>query len=197
MKPETSHINFSNISSDTEKLDSIKDVYNKHYPAICYFAYKLIKNKTEAEDIAMYAFLSLLNREDDLNKINSVKSFLYKTAYNKCVDYIRKQHSKNNYTHYIQSNEELEISGSNEIIIAQVLQAIYEEIENLPEQRKIILKSIYLEEKNTATIANELNISQQTVLNQKSKAIQSIKIKLSLSGIDKLLFSSLLYFLFQ
>lgn len=197
MDQKTSHMSLNNIFPNTEKFDIIKDIYNKHYRAICYFAYKLIKDKTEAEDIAMYSFSSLLNREEELNKISSIKSFLYKITYNKCVDYIRKQRSKTNYTHSIQSNEELEISGTNEIIIAQVLQAIYEEIENLPEQRKIIFKAIYLEGKNTATIANELNISQQTVLNQKSKAIHTIKIKLSLSGVDKLLLTTLLFLLFQ
>ena len=190
------HINTNDISSNAERLDIIRDVYNKHYRAICYFAFKLIRDKNEAEDIAMDAFLCLLNKEEELKNINSVKSFLYKITYNKCVDYIRKQQSKNNYSHYIHFNEVLEILGTNEVVTAQVLQAIYEEIEKLPERQKIIFRAIYLEGKNTSIIANELNISQQTVLNQKSKAIQNIRIKLLQSGIEELLLLTLTCFLF-
>jgi RNA polymerase sigma-70 factor (ECF subfamily) len=65
------------------------------------------------------------------------------------------------------------------MIMARIIQAIYEEIEQLPKQRKSIFKAIFLHGKRTVTIANELNISQQTVLNQKSAAIRKIKQKLS------------------
>lgn len=175
--------------SKIEKLQVVKDLYDRHYRAICYFVVNIIQEKVVAEDIAMDTFLSLLNQSEKLDQVVATKSLLYKIAHNKCIDYIRKQQSRDNYARYVQFTQGSELPYANEMIIAQVLQAIYEEIEQLPEQRKVIFKAIFLEGKSTVNIANDLDISRQTVLNQKSAAIQTIKRKLSKSGIKELLFS--------
>ena len=160
----------------------IVDVYNANYLALCYFAFKLVNDKEEAQDIVMDTFMSLMNKSD-LKCCQSAKSFMYTAVHNRCVDYIRKQQSKSNYHHHLESTtKDFDVTENNEMLIAEVLQAIHQEIENLPEQRKIIFKSIYFEGKKTAAIAAELDISQQTVLNQKAKAIQTLKVGLLKSG---------------
>ncbi|MEO6813111.1 MAG: sigma-70 family RNA polymerase sigma factor [Ginsengibacter sp.] len=176
--------------SKIERLQTIKELYDNHYRAICYFAFKLIQDKDVAEDITMDTFLSLLNQTKKLEQEVASKALLYKIAHNKCIDYIRKQHTKNNYVRNIQITQISELpSYVNEMIMARVLQAIYEEIEQLPEQRKNIFKAIFFQGKRTVTIANEFNISQQTVLNQKSAAIHTIKQKMSKELIKELLVS--------
>lgn len=166
--------------SKIERLKVIKELYDKHFSAVCFFTFNLTHDKAVAEDVATDAFLSLLNKTEKLDQVVATKSLIYKIAYNKCVDYLRKQQSKNNYARSIQFTQESELpSYENEMIMARIIQAIYEEIEQLPKQRKSIFKAIFLHGKRTVTIANELNISQQTVLNQKSAAIRKIKQKLS------------------
>jgi RNA polymerase sigma-70 factor (ECF subfamily) len=51
-----------------------------------------------------------------------------------------------------------ELLVDQEMISAKVLQSIYAEIENLPNQCKQIFKSIYIEGNTTAEIAEELGI---------------------------------------
>jgi RNA polymerase sigma-70 factor (ECF subfamily) len=169
-----------------EKLQVLKDLYDKHYREICYFAASILKDRAVAEDVAMDTFLSLLKQADRLDTEVATKSLLYRIARNKCIDYIRKEQAKNNYARQIQFDNVHELPYVNEMIIAGVLQSIYEEIEQLPEQRKNIFKAIFLEGKSTMSIATELDISRQTVLNQKSAAIQTIKRKLSEAGIKEL-----------
>jgi len=162
--------------------NAIVDVYKANYLALCYFAFKFVNDKEEAQDIVMDTFSSLIHKSD-LKSTQSAKSFLYTAVYNRCVDYTRKQRSKSNYQQHLASaNDAFETVENKEMLIAEVLQAIYKQIENLPEQRRIIFKAIYFEGKKTATVATELNISQQTVLNQKAKALQTIKIGLLESG---------------
>ncbi|MDH7461725.1 RNA polymerase sigma-70 factor [Chitinophagaceae bacterium 26-R-25] len=174
--------NISDTVLQEEGQNVIRDVYNANYLALCYFAFKLVNDREEAQDIVMDSFMSLIHKSDLKNSI-SAKSFLYTAVYNRCIDYIRKQKSKSNYYRHLESaNEVFDVSDNKQILIAEVLQAIHQEIENLPEQRRIIFKSIYFEGKRTCTIAEELNISQQTVLNQKAKALQTIKISLLKSG---------------
>lgn len=73
--------------------------------------------------------------------------------------------------------------GQDEMIASKVLQVIYTEVENLPAQCKQAFKSIFIEGKNTATIAAEMGISTQTVLNQKSKALQLLRLRLYKEGL--------------
>jgi RNA polymerase sigma-70 factor (family 1) len=165
---------------ELNESQSIRDVYEKYFRVVTYFSFQLVKNKDEAENIAMEVFLKYIDRKDKFTSDNSVKSFLFKAARNRCIDYLRKQKSSKNYLRHIASlgEENLDITENNELILANIIQAVYAEIENLPQQRKAVFKAIYFEGKNTAAIAHELGISPQTVLNQKSKAIHAIKIKI-------------------
>ena len=107
--------------SKIERLQVVKELYDKHYRAICYFALNLIQDKAVAEDVAMDTFLSLLNQAEKLNQEIATKSLLYSIAHNKCIDYIRKQSSKNNYARCIEFDQESELPYVNEMIMASVM----------------------------------------------------------------------------
>ena len=49
------------------------------------------------------------------------------------------------------------------------------ELEKLPKQAKAVLHLYYFKEKNTKEIASLLNLSGQTVLNHKTKGLQSLR----------------------
>ncbi|HEX3025379.1 MAG TPA: sigma-70 family RNA polymerase sigma factor, partial [Chitinophagaceae bacterium] len=162
-------------------------VFDKYYRAVCYFSFQLLKDRAEAEDVAMETFLRYINHQNEFLSDAAVKAFLFKVARNKCVDYLRKQSSSHNYQQHItQTNYPSENTVNNEQIIAGLLQLVYEEIEKLPQQRKQIFKAVFIEGKDTSTIAGEMNLSPQTVLNQKTKALQMLK-----QTLQKLRFSNL------
>ena len=56
-----------------------------------------------------------------------------------------------------------------------LLQDIHKEIEKLPRQRKTILRLYFFEQKNTTEIAEMMQLSPQTVLNHKTKALDSLR----------------------
>lgn len=158
---------------------AIKKLYTLHYRPLCYFNQKLINYKQEAEDISTETFLKLLKKREDFDTLPEIKSFLYMASRNACYDFLRKEKRQN------QSRQESIHSllpedhfGEQEMITAKVLQAIYAEIENLPAQCQQVFKSIFIEGKSTADIATEMGISPQTVLNQKAKALQKIRLAL-------------------
>jgi DNA-directed RNA polymerase specialized sigma24 family protein len=80
------------------------------------------------------------------------------------------------------------------MIISNVLQLIYSEVENLPVQCRTVFKSIFIEGKTTAAVATEMGTSTQTVLNQKAKALQMIRLKLYKAGFYSV--SVFIYYLF-
>ena len=158
---------------------AIRHLYDLHYRPLCYFADKLINDKTEAEDIAVDSFLKLLAKKNDFNKLEDIKAFLFTVARNACFDFLRRLKLKDKVRKEFQFFTVPEdLFAEKEMLTSMVLQIIYEEIENMPVQCKKVFKSIFIEGKKTSTIANEMGISNQTVLNQKAKALQTLRLKL-------------------
>lgn len=159
-------------------------LYNLHFPSLCYFADRMIDDKHEAEDIVVDTFMKLLNKKADFDNLSDIKSFLYTATSNACLDSLRKrkrQESVHREIKYLLAEDEN--VGIDEMIIAKVLQTIHIEIEGLPTQCRKIFKSIFLENKSTSKIAIEMKISPQTVLNQKSKALRLLRLKLYKDGL--------------
>lgn len=163
---------------------AIRKLYGLYYRSLCYFNQKLINYLQEAEDISTETFLKLLQKRNDFENLSEIKSFLFTASRNSCYDFLRKE-KRHNKTH--QKMVTLlpleEVFGEQEMISAKVLQTIYAEIENLPNLRQQVFKSIFIEGKSTAEIAKEMGISPQTVLNQKAKALQKIRLALSQENI--------------
>jgi RNA polymerase sigma-70 factor (family 1) len=155
---------------------AVRELYDTHYRSLCYFNQKIIQHAQEAEDISTEIFLKLLQKKKDFNSLPEIKAFLFTASKNACIDFLRKerqqQKSNDQFSSIGEMNENL---LEQEILTAKVLQAIYIEIENLPKQCKQVFKAIFIEDKSTAVIAEEMGISPQTVLNQKTKALKIIR----------------------
>lgn len=159
---------------------AIRKLYALYYRPLCYFNQKLVNSKHEAEDISTETFLKLLQKKLDFDSLSDIKSFLFTASKNACLDFLRKEkrHDKSHREISLSSPFE-ELFAEQEMISAKVLQIIYAEMENLPNQCQQVFKSIFIEGKSTADIAVEMGISPQTVLNQKTKGLQKIRLALS------------------
>lgn len=79
-----------------------KTVVKQHLPAISHYAFRLLGNKKDTEDITQETFLKLwLNANSWRPDKGKVTTWLHRIAHNLCIDYLRK-HSK------VQTQEDFE-----------------------------------------------------------------------------------------
>ncbi|MFT3747029.1 MAG: RNA polymerase sigma-70 factor [Agriterribacter sp.] len=151
-------------------------IYNSFYRSLCYYAQSILHNKQEAEDIVVDVFVKLLHKRNDFYDIKDIKSFLYTATRNACIDFLRKQkrhgHSHNEIAYL---TKPAVFSDDIDIVNAEVLATLYQEIENLPTQCGAVFKLLFFQRLTTEEAAAQLNISSKTVLNQKGKAIQLLR----------------------
>lgn len=156
--------------------EAVKELFNQLYKPLIYFAEKLVDNKQEAEDIVGTSFFKLTGRIEQFPSIREVKAFLYVTTRNECLDYLRR------IARFEKTHEQLQYlmdytdaQADDEMLRAKILQEVYNEIEQLPVQCRKIFKLIYTRGMTTKEIADELELSPQTILNQKAKALSMLR----------------------
>jgi RNA polymerase sigma-70 factor (family 1) len=159
-----------------------KCVYDLYFETIYTFAYNLVKDAEEAQDITTETFIKLWRLHANFENLNNIKAFLYITSRNACFDYFRKlqrQRSGQKEILYLLRNEnEAENRAENKMIDAEVFGELSRQIEELPFSCKKVFKLIYFNNFTTSEIAENMGISNQNVLNQKARAIRILRSKL-------------------
>ncbi|WP_111596953.1 RNA polymerase sigma-70 factor [Chitinophaga skermanii] len=151
----------------------------EHYKPLCFFATQLLANTGEAEDIVKDAFVKLWHKKADFDHPKSIKSFLYTTTRNACLNYLR--HLKV-HDHFQAEMQYLDENKRDELVLQQMIRtelmaSIYKAIEALPEKRQQVFKMVYMEGLKLDEIAEKLGISVFTVKEHKAKALAQLRLQ--------------------
>jgi RNA polymerase sigma-70 factor (family 1) len=161
-------------------------VYKCYYRELRYFIERIINNSIDAEDITVEVFTKLFKMHKQFNNQENIKAFLFITARNTCLNYLSsEQRHKKRLKKYadLQSTHSFAIPDNDllqqEMIEAYVLNSIYEEVERLPGECRRIFKMLYFDGLKPAEIAQELDLTPETIRSQKRRALQILRIRLS------------------
>lgn len=167
---------FSLVAFREGDKTTFKWVFDRLYKPLVYFTQNIINHPTDAEDIASHAFQKLYHIREKMESFEHIKRWLYVTVRNGSIDYLRLKSRNREFSKDItylgeDGDERLE----QEMIKMGILQSLSEAIEKLPRQRRIILRLYFFDNKSTAEIADELQLSHQTVRNQKVSALEALR----------------------
>jgi len=170
-----------------------------YYSSIIRFTTYYLDDVSEGEDIAQETFLKVYEKWDEVNTEEQIRSYLYITAKNLCIDRIRHQNVKDDYQElHIKENkindEYEEEAFLSEVTYQETLRELYKAIEGLPPQTKRIIL-LGLKGKSNNEIAEELNISINTVKSLKKNAYKSLRNNVSKSLLSENAFAMLLLFM--
>ena len=138
----------------------------------------------DAEDLVADIFYKLIKYPGRFERLKKIEYFLYITAKNTCLDYLKHQQVKklksDDVEKYFQGMEEIEVENT-EIkerfdLLMQVATAKLS-----PQCRKIIMLS-YAHGLENREIANQLGLSEKTVANLKTLAMKTLKLVLKKPG---------------
>lgn len=168
-------------AQDSRKLKKLKPEYEKlyiqFYPALCYFARRLIRNNdgSVAEDIVTEVFIKYWEIQFQFETVYKVKAFLYISTRNACLNYNQKVACQLGILEKIQEIGDFAWLSLNELTYKIVLDLVFDLINELPEKCKEVILMIFVQGKNNGEVAKQMNISIHTVRNQKRRGIQLIK----------------------
>lgn len=164
------------ISFREGNREAFRLIYDRMVRPLTYFVENIIRSQVDAEDIVANAFYKLFHAREAMKSFDHVKRWLYVIVRNEAIDYLRaktRQRESHLDLTYLETGVEEHVET--ERVKTILLQDIHKEIEKLPRQRKTILRLYFFEQKNTTEIAEMMQLSPQTVLNHKTKALDSLR----------------------
>jgi len=158
-------------------------LYNKYNPGLCSYAYRILGDNDEAKEIVHLFFCHLWDTHKTLDINTSLKSYLYKSVYNRCISLLRK---KRQYQKYFKL-------GLGDLLFSRIIQdpftelklidsesrkVILEALKELPPRRREIFVKCKIKGMTYAQVADNLNISTKTVEAQMTQALKTLRLKL-------------------
>jgi RNA polymerase sigma-70 factor (ECF subfamily) len=155
--------------------EGLRFFFQQYYTQLCYFANTLLNDECLAQEVASDAFTKLWQSRQSLAIEGSIKAWLYSAVRNVCIDHLRKVKRLRVSQSGLQSADTIEQSVLHTIIQTETDDQIVRTIGKLPPQCRRIFRMFYLHGKSYTEIAQELNLSPQTVRNQKQRAAKLLR----------------------
>lgn len=157
---------------------SFQSLYDMLFSPLYSFANKYLNDTLLLEDIVQEAFVSFWGKKEDFDNIASVKSFLYTSVRNSCLNYLKHQKVEQKHEESIIFKLESDQEFQNSVIEEETFNLLYSEIKNLPESSQQIML-LALNGLKNPEIAEELGISVNTVKTLKKNSYSKLRLKLS------------------
>lgn len=157
--------------------EAFTEFYSSYFKKLILVSDKYVENIAVAEELVQDIFLKLWEEKESLSKIQSIKSFLYRSVVNSSINYLNRQ--KNIEKHHEKivaemSHEDVEsMDERNELIVL-----LYKEIDLLPLKCREVFKLSRLEGMKYRDIAVALKISEKTVENHMGNALRILRFRL-------------------
>ncbi|GAA4305382.1 RNA polymerase sigma-70 factor [Aestuariibaculum suncheonense] len=157
-------------------LKEFKEYFDNQYMSLCLFANKYIGDLELAKDIVQDVFVKIWEDKITFKNENNIKTYLYASVKNKCLDYLKSKMYKSTAQLSDKDIQKMETEPFflREVALVETSKIIHQAIETLPKKcAEILLLSI--QEYSNQDIATELNISVNTVKAQKKIAYKKLK----------------------
>lgn len=141
---------------------------------LCLYANSLINDIGTSEDIVQNVFISVWEKRDNLRPELSLKSYLYKSVYNACIN----EYKKNQLVTSLEKKYIEELDGiveQDNDTMEKLIVSVKEAIQELPPKCKEIFLLSKKEGLTNIEIAAYLNISKNTIERQINIAFKKIR----------------------
>lgn len=153
---------------------AFKQFFDCYYRPTCSYLVNFTKDNHAAEDMAQLVFVDFWNKRESISIHSSIKSYLYKMAYNQFLTSLRKKKREATVLDQLKYEALQTIAVPTETELEQKSQRLWRVIEQLPERCQEVLR-LKMEGLKYKDIAENLGLSVKTVESQMRVAFIKIR----------------------
>lgn len=162
------------------RREAFNEIYERYWRKLYVAAVKRLKSNDDAQDIVQDLFISFWSKRDTLVITTSLSSYLFTAVKYKVINYIQSNIVKRNYLNSLHDALGDFDDSTHETIYRNDLEVFIDlKVAHLSPKVKEVYELSRKENLSINEIAERLHTSDQTVKNQLSKALKTLKIHLA------------------
>jgi len=158
---------------------AFEEIYRRYSAVLYQHAYRMLENEADAQDIIQEVFAHLWTKGAELNIPVSLAAYLYVSTRNKVLNVIS---SKRSYQHHLdhlkQFISETDTSTIEQLNERELILCIEKEVQQLPAKMREVFELSRKATLSHKEIAQQLELSPETVKKQVSNAVRILRHKL-------------------
>jgi RNA polymerase sigma-70 factor (ECF subfamily) len=159
---------------------AFETLFSKYYTVLVVFALKIVKDEDLARELVQDVFVNFFEKRNSLHIHTSLKSHLYQSVKNKCLNHIkREQLIKGHHQNILMDNQNTDAYIENKMEETELESKMHQIIETLPDKCREIFELSRFEGKTNQEIADQFSLSKRTVETQISKALKILRENIS------------------
>jgi RNA polymerase sigma-70 factor (ECF subfamily) len=156
--------------------EAYEELYGEYFVSLSVYAFKMVSDPEVAKEIVQEYFIYLWDHKQDLNIKTSLKSYLFQSVHNRCINYLKflaaEERRREKYSQNLSSD-----TYHDQLESIEFEKEIYDYIDSLPEQCCRIFKLCRFEQKTYSETAKVLGLSVKTVEVQMGSAFRLVREK--------------------
>ena len=145
---------------------------------------KILRNRSDAEDLLQEVFIAFYKKMDTINE-NAYSSYLFRTAYHKSLNYIKKRKKTEKFRHPDKGLENIAEQQNNSEQQEKLNKIISSCMQKLKPEQAFILELQFFQKKSYKEIAEILETSESAVDSKLVRAKRKLR-KIVSSELSKL-----------
>ncbi|MFF5380250.1 RNA polymerase sigma-70 factor [Pedobacter suwonensis] len=160
---------------------AMEEIYHLYWSDIFDVALRKTGDEALSQDITQEIFISLWENHKTINLSGSLGAYLYGAVKYKVINYFKSGSIKEQHQNALKAlmDEKHAEAADDRLILKEFYSEVDDAIALLPEKMQLVFSMSRKQEKSIKEIAEELNVSVQTVKNQISAALKLLKKSLS------------------
>ncbi|WP_069658881.1 RNA polymerase sigma factor [Arcticibacter eurypsychrophilus] len=162
-----------------DSKEAYTEIYDRYHGILYAFAYKKLNDREEAKDLIHELFLLLWERRSFLDVKLGLSAYLFTAVRNRVLNLIKHKKISSAYVESFQQYMDNNLFAADELLQQKELTAFIEkEIQALPYKMRQVFELSRKDHYSRGEIAQELNLSEETVKSHMHHAIKILRAKL-------------------
>jgi RNA polymerase sigma-70 factor (ECF subfamily) len=158
---------------------------------------RITGNSPESEDLVAEVYIKFFSHEKGFPNYKKMEYFLYTTAKNKAIDYVKIRRRMESNRHHsagplLNAGGEAEYPNLEAETRAHLQSVLYPYVESLNQLSRQLFEYHYIRGLDLDEIAEQLNVSKKTLENNKSLLIKMLKERVNQNGGRRLIFINII-----
>lgn len=152
------------------------ELFKRYWKRVHAMTYSRVRSEEVTKEIVQDLFISLWDKRESL-VIKNLPAYLYTAVKNRVLNYIESQVVRQkHWDYYKQFIPERENVTENDVELNELMEALEDGIDQLPEKSRTIFKLNRLEGHSVSEIANSLNLSEKAIQYHLTKSMKTIRL---------------------